>query len=240
MTNLNYCAADKDVGEVQYARARMHQLRRVSAISTFLLIAFSPAVYGQEPPPRIGPWVLDVRGAFPMFPDGEQLARSRGLTETSLPGTGLGLDAGLHVYVFAWKAVTVGLGAELLVARARHTPPRDANGVPFGVEVSERFTAFSPQLSLNFGTGNGWSYLSGGLGPAKWSIIPQGSEPAAADEERLRTLNYGGGARWFAKPHLAFTFDARFYAVDPGSPNGVLPGSPRVTFLVFAAGVSLR
>ncbi len=218
----------------------MHQLRRACAISTFMLFASTPATYGQEPPPRIGPWVLDVRGAFPMFPDSPELAQSRGLAETSLPGTGLGLDAGLHVYVFSWKAVTVGLGAELLLARARHTPPRDANGVPFGAEVNERFTAFSPQLSLNFGTGNGWSYLSGGLGPAVWSIVPEGSDSREQDEERLRTFNYGGGARWFAKRHLAFTFDARFYAVDPGTPSLGFVGSPRSSFLVFAAGVSLK
>ena len=33
---------------------------------------------------------------------------------------------------------------------------------------------------------------------------------------RLKTINYGGGARWFAKAHVAFSFDVRFYAINPG------------------------
>jgi len=32
----------------------------------------------------------------------------------------------------------------------------------------------------------------------------------------VRTFNYGGGARWFAKPHLAFHVDVRLHAIDPG------------------------
>ena len=33
-------------------------------------------------------------------------------------------------------------------------------------------------------------------------------------------LNYGGGARWFNSPHLAFTFDIRFYAISPRDADG--------------------
>jgi hypothetical protein len=217
----------------------MRRLRRQLPLAVLSVFLITTPLAAQEPPPRIGPFVLDVRVAFPLFPDDAQLATSRGLPETSLPGRGLGLDAGAHVYLFTWKAVTVGVGAQLLVARAVHTPPL-VNGVPFGAEVTERFTSFAPQLSLNFGTGNGWSYLSGGLGGSVWSIVPQGSDPRAADEERLRTVNYGGGARWFAKPHLAFTIDVRFYAVDPGTPSSGFIGSPRSTFLTFAAGISFK
>jgi hypothetical protein len=106
--------------------------------------------------------------------------------------------------------------------------------------VHERFTSISPQLSLNFGDGDGWSYLTGGLGRSTRSIVPSGADPLPADEEALRTFNYGGGARWFARPRLAFAVDVRFYATDPGTPQGALPGSPRSTFLVIGAGVSLR
>jgi hypothetical protein len=218
---------------------RMRRFRRPFATAALFCLVFSSPIVAQEPPPPIGPFVIDVRGAFPMFPDAAELAQSRGLPATSLPGNGLGIDAGAHVYLFAWKAVTIGLGAQLLLARAKYTPPI-VNNVPFGAAVTERFTSFSPQLSLNFGSGHGWSYLSGGLGGSVWSIIPEGSDPRAADEERLRTYNYGGGARWFAKPHLAFTFDVRFYAVDPGTPASGFIGSPRSSFLVFAAGVALK
>ena len=66
--------------------------------------------------------------------------------------------------------------------------------------------------------------------------MPDGQQPLPADEERLTTINYGGGARWFAKPHLAFTFDVRFHGHHPGTPQGGLPGSPRMTMLIIGAG----
>ena len=46
----------------------------------------------QDPPPRIGPFVVDVHGTMPRFPaDDQQLADSRGLELSELPGAGLGL-----------------------------------------------------------------------------------------------------------------------------------------------------
>src|SRR5436309_3377470 len=78
------------------------------------------------------------------------------------------------------------------------------------------------------------------IGPLTWSIVPEGRTPFPSDSERLRTINYGGGARWFAKKHLAFSFDVRFYAIDPGSPYFGLPGSPRATLLIIGAGVSVK
>jgi hypothetical protein len=98
----------------------------------------------------------------------------------------------------------------------------------------------SSQLSFNFGNGDGWSYISGGIGQSIWQIIPDGANAAAPDEERIRTFNYGGGARWFAKPHLAFTFDVRVHAIDPGKPSAIGPGSPRTPLLVMGAGVSIK
>ena len=43
------------------------------------------------------------------------------------------------------------------------------------------------------------------------------------------------------KPHLAFSFDVRVYAISPGSPSPLgFPGSPRATLMVIGAGVSLK
>ena len=106
--------------------------------------------------------------------------------------------------------------------------------------VTEKFLTISPQLSLNFGTGKGWSYLSGGLGVSQWSIVPDGQDPLPADVEKLKTLDYGGGARWFAKKHVAFSFDVRFYVISPTLPTSGLPGSPRTTLVVLGAGLSLK
>ena len=77
-----------------------------------------------------------------------------------------------------------------------------------------------------------------------WALVPEGQEGFAADSEPLKTINYGGGARWFAKPHLAFSLDVRFYAINPGTPYIVGPdgpvGSPRTTLLIIGAGISLK
>jgi len=190
----------------------------------------------QEPPPRIGPLVIDVRGTVPRFEQSDQLAASRGLVPGELPRTGLGVDAGAHFYIFKWKAVTFGLGGQVTLARA-HASPAESTGLR---PVTERFASITPQLSLNFGSGNGWSYLSAGIGGAKWKIVPDGAQDGPADQERLRTVNYGGGARWFIKRHLAFNVDVRFHQVDPGTPTLGLPGSPRTTFMIFGGGISVK
>ena len=190
----------------------------------------------QDPPPPIGPFVIDVRGAVPRFKPDAQLAESRGLALGELPGSGLGVDAGAHLYVFRWKEVTVGLGAQVTLARSHGSPP-EASGLR---PVTERFASFTPQLSLNFGNGNGWSYLSGGIGPSSWTIVPYGSQESAADRARLRTINYGGGARWFAKRHVAFTVDVRFHQIDAGPPLAGRAGSPRTLFIVIGAGASIK
>ncbi|MGE5246474.1 MAG: hypothetical protein ACM3SQ_19790 [Betaproteobacteria bacterium] len=194
----------------------------------------------QEREPRIGPFVVDVRGAFPKFPDNLQLADSRGLNQVELPGLGIGLDLGVHVYLFKWRAITFGVGGEGMASRAHFTPAAAAGQAAFGRPVTERFATIAPQISFNFGTGRGWSYISGGVGNSVWSVVPDGAASLPADRARLRTFDYGGGARWFAKRHLAFTFDVRIWAINPGIPAPGLPGSPRTALLVLGAGVSVR
>jgi hypothetical protein len=56
----------------------------------------------------------------------------------------------------------------------------------------------------------------------------------------LKTINYGGGARWFIKPHVAFSFDVRFYAIKSRSRLDGAPASPRTTLMVIGAGVSIK
>jgi hypothetical protein len=215
----------------------MRWFRTVALIAAAHVIASAPAA-AQDPPPPIGPFVVDLRGNFPRFNNEQQLADSRGLDVSELPRQGFGFDAGLHVYLPKWKFLKIGLGGHFMAARAHSSPPEDSGA---GLRaVTERFTTISPQLSFNFGDGDGWSYISGGIGAAQWSVVPDGDEPGPPDTERLRTINYGGGARWFAKRHLAFTVDARFYQIDPGSPSLGRIGSPRTTMFVVGAGVSLK
>jgi hypothetical protein len=104
--------------------------------------------------------------------------------------------------------------------------------------VEARLTALSPQLSINFGHRMGWSYLSGGIGTATYRAwrddLPE------EEGESTRTINYGGGARWFLNEHLAFAVDLRFYAMNPTEASATAAGHPRMTLVVVSAGVSLR
>jgi hypothetical protein len=212
-------------------------MRRVVLVLCVLWPAAAP-VAAQEPPPRIGPIVFDLHGALPRFPDEDPaLAASRGLSVTELPGSGLGAQAGAHVYFFRWRAITFGFGGEIVVARSKQTPPAAAKGLR---AVTEEFRSLGSQLSFNFGSGNGWSYLSGGLGRSNWSVVPDKVPRLFVDDEVLKTVNYGGGARWFIRSHLAFSFDVRFYALNPGTPSAGNPASPRTTLLSIGAGISLR
>ena len=198
-----------------------------------------PAHVGaQEPPPRIPPFVVDLHATVPLFPnDSQQLADSRGLNISELPGRGFGAQVGVHVYLLRWRALTLGIGGEALVAHASSTPADPSSGL---VAAEERLVSAAPQLSFNFGTGHGWSYLSGGVGRSVWSLHETEKPPGSADEERLQTVDYGGGARWFIKNHLAFSLDVRFYEMQPGSPVGSHPGSPRTRLFIIGAGISLK
>ncbi len=222
-------------------------MRRAVLPFAVLFVFASPAAFAQEPPPPLPHVVVDMHGLVPVFPnDAQQLADSRGLASvTELPGAGLGGKVGVHLYFFKWKAVTVGVGGEALVGHSSSTPESpaltllDGTMIPL-VAVDERLTSADGQLSLNFGTGHGWSYLSGGVGRSHWSVHPAGQPETAADRESLPTINYGGGARWFAKKHLAFSLDVRVYEIQPGTATATAPGSPRTRLFVVGAGISLK
>jgi hypothetical protein len=218
---------------------RLSRMRAsVFACASLIALLAANRALAQDPPPRIGPFVVDLHATVPRFPQDPQLAESRDMTLAELPGSGLGVLVGVHFYPLRWRAVTFGLGGEFATGRSRQTPTTAQTTIR---PATERLTTITPQLSFNFGTGNGWSYISGGLGRSTWEVTPQGQEGFAADSEQLKTISYGGGARWFMKTHLAFSFDARFYAINPGTPfvAGAL-GSPRTTLIVIGAGVSVR
>lgn len=205
------------------------------------VLCFASLAAAQDPPPKIGPWVLDIQGTVPSFPQDQALADSRAVQLVELPHHGLGLHGGAHVYPLRWKAVTFGVGVDVTAARARNKDPLIGGTVP-GRPTTETLTHIAPELSFNFGTGRGWSYVSGGIGPSVWSVVPEGGLTVDANSERLKTINYGGGARWFMKHHMAFSVDVRFYAINPAlsSASQGLPPGPRKTLLIIGAGISLK
>jgi hypothetical protein len=215
----------------------MQTARAILLLITCLLARTAGA---QDPPPRIGLFVVDLRGTIPTFGNDPELAASRGLSQAELPGIGLGFSLGANVYVARIGPVTLGIGGEAMIGRSHSSATAAPDQSASLRAVTEKFKTISPQFSLNFGTGNGWSYLSVGVGRSTWSIVPDGSDPLAIDEDPIRTINYGGGARWFAKKRMAFSLDVRFYEIKEVPPQSGLPGSPHTVLLVIGAGISLR
>lgn len=139
-----------------------------------------------------GPYfVVDVRGAtsgiptsiglYPTVPEGGQV-----------PSRGFGYDAGAHAYLFNLGTVRIGLGVSVIGVRGTAT------------DADATMRILAPQLSFNFGTSDGWSYLSVGAGTARVDAEETGSSSA---------INAGGGARWFIKRHLGVGFDIRLHRI---------------------------
>ena len=217
----------------------MMALRTLALAVVLPALAASAALaqdQNREPIPR---FVADAHVAFPKFPDDPSIATELAVTEENLPGRGLGLDVGMHVYPARMGKVTLGLGGQLLIGRASSTLDPTTEGGPAGPTVKGYFTALSPEVSLNFGTGEGWSYVSGGIGWSSLTIENQ-ARPVADADGLLSTINYGGGARWFAKPHLAFSFDLRFYKFGAQEASVGRPAYPGARMLVLSAGISVK
>lgn len=210
-------------------------LRVLLAAAAMLLGAAPPAVAQDDEP--IGRFVADLRGSFVRFGQQPGLAGSYGFRPHATPSSGIGVDAGAHVYPLRWRFVTLGLGAAYHASfgdRGARTDDVD----PDGPTLRKTFRAISPQLSLNFGGRNGWSYLSGGIGTSRLVLFARDGERPA--ERSARTLNYGVGARWFVKRHVAFSLDLRFHSLSPLQPTATAPASPRLTLMVLSVGASFR
>ena len=191
---------------------------RVSFVLSLLtLLAAAPAA-AQAPQP-ISIFAADVRGAFPSFPTSAGVATPRGLSESFLPSWGLGIDAGAHVYPLRWKKITFGFGASVLWSSGSKSQDTVAGATaPAGPTVTTKLDAFSPQVSFNFGKRDGFSYLSGGIGTA--TVRVSRDDRPEETGEGVKTINYGGGARWFFRDHIGVTFDLRFYAINPQEATG--------------------
>jgi opacity protein-like surface antigen len=211
--------------------------RALLYVSLYLLVCHAEVLAQPTAPP--GPFILDARGSFTSVGRSEELAAPRGLTAGELPKTVLGVDLGAHFYPLRRK-VTVGLGASLLMVGGTQTPgPPEEGAVDAPVTPGEfRVRAIVPQLSLNFGSSRGWSYLGAGLG---FSQLKAGrAESDLEYSPQLLTLNVGGGARWFVSEHVAFNIEGRYYRLAGKNLEAGYVGNPVVTMFVFGAGLSFK
>ena len=213
---------------------------RLLCVCMVLLGAADAAAQPSQP---VGPFVVDVRGSLARFKEDPAIASVLAVEPSNLPTRGLGVTVGAHWYPLRRGRLSIGIGGEFVMARDSRTAERDEDEedsptLPPLPTVTTRFSSLSPQLSLNFGKRDGWSYLSGGIGLATLTAEKAGA--AMPDGDRVRAIHYGGGARWFTGPHVAFTFDVRFYTVSAQAAQGTRPSFPRSKLTVFSVGVSLR
>ena len=217
-------------------------LRVVLLLSLLLCSPLSLAAQEPQPaplPPEPKPiFVFDARAGYPELPKDAIVATALGVDVEDLPGRGPLVNFGAQFYFPRRSVVALGVGGEMLWSRMRHTVEPSTPEGPEGPALVNDWTHMSPQVSLNFGTGDGWSYLTGGMGWSKltMALVEEEQDPAT----RIRTINYGGGAKWFLKKHLAFTVDIRWYSISAqeGGLNRVATPSMRV--LVFTGGFSVK
>jgi hypothetical protein len=195
----------------------VNRLTRILILMALMPVSGAAAQTLNPGPP--GPFVFDFRAAMSGVPVSESFVPD---TETdpevpvTIPSRGWGGSIGAHVYPLQVGPARVGVGVDALYVRA--TTPG----------VTTTLSSIAPQISANFGTSDGWSYLSVGYGATQVKVDPVGVS------ESMPTFNWGGGARWFVGPHYGVGFDVRFHHISAGE---VVPKDTAVSFTV---GLSLK
>ena len=220
---------------------------------------FSTAAFAQSSSSP-GPYVIDLHGVMSGLPSGSAFHPALPVN-TLVPRRGFGLGAGAHVYLKKLGPARLGVGVE--IARARGTAMTPATttisttttattsssatatstlSAASPIETATTVTLVTPQVSFNFGARDGWSYLSGGYGLAQIHAAASGQLTAPAtgtatlvrDEGRAAAVNYGGGARWFIREHVAVGFDLRFHRI------AAVGTQPAARVFALSVGLSVR
>jgi hypothetical protein len=210
-------------------------------------LSISTAAFAQAPGPP-GPYVIDVRGGMSGVPGGSGFYPPVA-SSTIVPKRGFGLGGGIHLYPFRAGIARLGLGVEAMRIRGTAPTPAAATGTSdtgtadTSASVANAVmgvTTVAGQLSFNFGSRDGWSYLTAGYGTTRTRGAVSSEVPGpilhsvAVLKRQAPTINYGGGARWFLREHLAVGFDLRFHRI---AASGDLPGA---SVFALSAGVSIR
>ena len=217
-----------------------------AAVWTVMMLLSATSVWAQprQPLPVI---VVDLRGFYAALGQDPVTAGDLLVTPGDLPSRGLGAAGGVQLYPLRGRTISLGIGAEAILARGRNLPTVEEDDEPDeGGEVVEslppinqRLIGWSGNLSLNFGSRNGWSYVTAGMGPMRFGTFAGNQSPPRPAPSKM-TINYGGGARWFAWRHIAFAVDVRFYQTRPESPTQFYAGRARSSLRILSAGISIR
>lgn len=212
-----------------------------------LLVLFAvPA--GAQTRERLPWFTIDAHAATVGLPQAEGWVPPVS-ADTELPGRNWGLSTGATVYPFRLGIITFGAGASVIVGKGSGQSLTITSGSGSNVTtrttpvVNTGITSLVPQLSINFGRKLGWSYLSAGLGVSKVTSRADaiGTTPAIEVPEAWNSaINFGGGARWFMKPHLGAGFDVRFVKLGSRSATDTLPAAKRTQMWTISAGISIQ
>ena len=217
-------------------------IQRAVMFAVVMTMAASTSLAQQKE--RIAPFVADLRLTSSSLPS-EAGWTPTVPTGTVAPTRGLGVELGAHVNVIRLRAIAIGVGGTWLVARSTASPP-EPTGTPATPTqipaVTTRVSAFAPQVSLNFGHSLGWSYLSVGLGRTKVEseAVLAGTDFTPRVSDWVKTLNYGGGARWFLNDHFGVGFDLRWHKISIVPATATHPGAPRASLFAIGAGVVVK
>lgn len=218
---------------------------RVILVGLALAVASPAAAQRNEQLPR---FAVDLHAATVGLPQAEGWVPEV-TPDTVLPGRALGVSAGATFYPFRLGVITFGLGASITIGKGTGDslaitsgsgPTATTRTTPV---VHTSVTNLAPQLSINFGHKLGWSYLSAGFGRSKVASRADAVDASGALElpdSWNPAINFGGGAKWFMKPHLGASFDVRFVKLSSRSPTDTLPSAMRTQTWTISAGISIQ
>lgn len=221
-------------------------MRGAAVFAMALLFAAAPAsAQLREPIPR---FAIDLHGAWVGLPTADGWVPVLDDPLAPLPGRGWGLTGGANIYLVKVGAMTLGAGAHVAIGRgdASKTIKTGSGATETSRTtpvVTTQVTSLLPYMSMNFGHKLGWSYVSVGYGRTKvssdvaatkddpGSVVPAVWSPA---------LNFGGGAKWFMKPHLGFSVDVRFTKLSSRAATDRLQFGKRTQMVTLSAGISIQ
>jgi hypothetical protein len=214
------------VGLVAAAPVHAQSFDRVQAAPT--------SAVGLNPGPP-GPFVIDLRGAMSGLPQSSTFYAPFPIG-TVVAQRGFGIDIGAHLYPFRFRSTRIGVGADLMQVRgttstisaSTSSTTSSTTSVTGFPDVAATARLLVSQLSMNFGTRDGWSYLSVGGDVGQLSSVGTGAVSVPRETHRMSGFNVGGGARWFLGDHLGVGFDVRVHRLST------------TTLVSGTAGITLR
>ena len=187
---------------------------------------------------------FEIRGVTGSLPADAVTMDDLGLSG-DLPARVFGGVAGLHVFPVRREGFALGVGGEGVWARTA-ADTLDVAGNPTSRRIVRHLQGLAGIVSLNFGHEGGWSHVSAGIGPLKYtnslSPAPVPSAGAADDEESAYawTLNAGGGARWFLTRHAGVAFDVRFYLTRAAPQTTTSAGRGAARLVLISVGLTIK